>query len=479
MKKNFIAILLVCLLIVLPISVTADESINTKAAQPTPEPISPDPVPTFIPAPSDEPIPTMVPSPSDAPIAPVNPHIGHAFNGPDENGLWHSGYYSYPELSINEISNLFHSVDTTVSSSYFDVWPSVQYEPYVLGQLSQDSLDKCLAYFNIMRRLGGLNSLELNDEANMYAQYAAWLLCRNQTLTHIPRCQVDIPQEFCQNGYYGSSHSNISHSHSNHGFTNWQIDGYMSDRYGVNLSEVGHRQEILNPRLVDTGFGTAGWFHTNFVGHRSASAQIDNYDFIAWPASGNFPANTNAFERLSPWSVSIDRSNILNPANNPFVVTIYKNGVEIDELVYGIDPSFPTDPYPNEGRYITIQSTFTNNYCIIFRPDMDNITLDGTFTICISGLKHISTHEEFDITYEVNFFNIADPEYEPTILYGDVDLDGIVDSNDALITLRYTMGLIPEDEFSELSIINADIDCNGIVESNDALNILRMVLHLL
>ena len=83
------------------------------------------------------------------------------------------------------------------------------------------------------------------------------------------------------------------------------------------------------------------------------------------------------------------------------------------------------------------------------------------------------------VTDEVNFFNIDDPEYEPTILYGDVDLDGIVDSNDALITLRYTMGLIPEDEFSELSIINADIDCNGIVESNDALNILRMVLHLL
>lgn len=54
-------------------------------------------------------------------------------------------------------------------------------------------------------------------------------------------------------------------------------------------------------------------------------------------------------------------------------------------------------------------------------------------------------------------------------LIGDVNGDGTVDSNDALLLLRYTMGLIGELPCPD----NADYDGDGSVTSNDALAILR------
>ncbi|MBO4562811.1 MAG: S8 family serine peptidase [Clostridia bacterium] len=59
------------------------------------------------------------------------------------------------------------------------------------------------------------------------------------------------------------------------------------------------------------------------------------------------------------------------------------------------------------------------------------------------------------------------------VLLGDVNGDGVVDSADALLTLRYAMGIVGE---ASLIVEAADIDGDGAVTSADALMILRRAL---
>jgi len=63
-----------------------------------------------------------------------------------------------------------------------------------------------------------------------------------------------------------------------------------------------------------------------------------------------------------------------------------------------------------------------------------------------------------------------------SFLPGDCDLNGSVTVADALLALRFAMGLIEE---TELSTLNADMDENGTVSVGDAVVILRMALGLM
>ena len=60
-------------------------------------------------------------------------------------------------------------------------------------------------------------------------------------------------------------------------------------------------------------------------------------------------------------------------------------------------------------------------------------------------------------------------------LKGDVDLDGDVDTIDALMVLRFSLDLI---EFSPVQFRLGDVNTNGAVNGYDALAILRYILGL-
>ena len=62
---------------------------------------------------------------------------------------------------------------------------------------------------------------------------------------------------------------------------------------------------------------------------------------------------------------------------------------------------------------------------------------------------------------------------EQSFLLGDVDINGAVESVDALLALRCALGII---ELSDEQFLRADVDRNGAVESMDALMILRAAL---
>lgn len=58
---------------------------------------------------------------------------------------------------------------------------------------------------------------------------------------------------------------------------------------------------------------------------------------------------------------------------------------------------------------------------------------------------------------------------------GDYDCSGIVNIQDAILTLQAAMGLIIP---SEQSLLNADTDTNGTLSVTDAINVLRMAMSL-
>ncbi len=90
------------------------------------------------------------------------------------------------------------------------------------------------------------------------------------------------------------------------------------------------------------------------------------------------------------------------------------------------------------------------------------------FTADIEVVEGVMGKEDMSITVT---YSPAQP-----ILMGDVDGNGVVNSNDALYLLRYTLHLIPE---TEQLLLVGDADGNGIINSNDALYILRLTLGLI
>ena len=71
-----------------------------------------------------------------------------------------------------------------------------------------------------------------------------------------------------------------------------------------------------------------------------------------------------------------------------------------------------------------------------------------------------------DVTYS-GVYNIAD---------GDVNCDGVVDSLDALLIMRYSMGLVDE---TALDLARGDVNGDGVVASLDALIVMRTSMGLI
>jgi hypothetical protein len=210
------------------------------------------------------------------------------------------------------------------------------------------------------------------------------------------------------------------------------------------------------------------------------SAQTENYDFIAWPSSGSFPADTDAFTRLSPWSVSFSKSAVRRPAaGDGLTVRIEHDGTVVDELVYGTDPGSPEGIY-TPTRYITVNSQFTNDHCIIFRPDLTGAErLEGEYVITIENLFTASLNAPLTVRYRVVFFDLCEteePEPAPMLIPGDVDGDGGVTMLDALMIIRSSMNLI---ELDETAAACGDADGNGVVDMQDSLLILRRAMGII
>ena len=103
---------------------------------------------------------------------------------------------------------------------------------------------------------------------------------------------------------------------------------------------------------------------------------------------------------------------------------------------------------------------------------------DGTYSFIWRYSKDYSYASGADCAWVDNIAysdDEPDPTPIPTPLMGDANGDGIVDSTDALLVLRYAMGITG----AAPNVHNSDVNGDGAVDSTDALIILRMAMELL
>ena len=100
-------------------------------------------------------------------------------------------------------------------------------------------------------------------------------------------------------------------------------------------------------------------------------------------------------------------------------------------------------------------------------------TSSGVYTLKWSYEKDYSVNSGSDTGYLDNVCYSGDPG--AGFLMGDVDMDGDVDANDALLAMRYSLGLVT---ITSEQIACGDLDGDGALTSVDALCIMRIAMGL-
>lgn len=196
-------------------------------------------------------------------------------------------------------------------------------EPYFPGEPRKNILDLALARYNFVRRFAGLNGAEFNEKFHIEAQYAAWICAKEFRTRHEisaytkPDGISDEEWKLVETGL--SQCLNLRPQAAN------SVDVYMGDNGNGNLA---HRKNLLNLYTTQVGFGvssanligkdknnSANWrttsgataFRFNWV--KQPEYQDFDYDLIAWPPAGYFPAKTALFDSgvdQARWSVSLN-----------------------------------------------------------------------------------------------------------------------------------------------------------------------------
>ena len=121
-----------------------------------------------------------------------------------------------------------------------------------------------------------------------------------------------------------------------------------------------------------------------------------SYDFISWPASGNFP--TQLMQQRTAWSISLNHERFQTPSGD-VRITITR---EADRKTWALYTGC------KDGLFSVTPSGYGPDSCISFRPG-DGCTDPGTYTVQVSGLKTTDGRTVTDFSYQVILFDLNHP----------------------------------------------------------------------
>ena len=325
-----------------------------------------------------------------------------------------SGSASIAKMSKNAIAKSLNTIYTANFSS-MNINPSLS-APYSPGTPSDEHMKYALASVNLMRQMAGLPGVTLNNTYSSYAQHGSVLMAVTGKFQHnfdSSDRPADMDAAFFEKGNTGTSSSNISMGTAPYYTMPKFTTGYMQDNSGSNVLSVGHRRWILNPKMGQTGFGYAvspgNTAYSAMYAFDKSAADVD-YDFIAWPSSGNFP-NT-LMSAGDPWSITLNTDKFK-------ASSLYLDVSKITVTVTAPDGTAKTFTAADNARDYNNKSNayFTVNTqwygvpnCIIFRPGTDMFgsgRLSGTYTVVVSGLKD-DVGTPASLCYTVDFFDPQD-----------------------------------------------------------------------
>ena len=312
-----------------------------------------------------------------------------------------SGDLNRAKPTQQQLMKLWNSILDT--RDFFVEEPSIS-KPVQKGKLEEDFLNSGLDYLNFMRISAGLAKVQLSDELNESAQYGATLLAVINELTHFPKYNGAVDREFYEAGAYATRTSNLSMRTATNDYNplHDSVQGCMDDRVGTdNLTAVGHRRWLLTPTLLNVGFGYAQnpYYGVDYVTTPviDSSGEPIDYNFIAWPASGEML--NKVFSSGTPWSITLNLDKYRSPSWETVSITVTRQSDGRSWVFDKNTPSTPSTAYP---YMICADKTDT----IIFNPGSTNIgrEYNGSYTVTVKGIYTVDG-EEAEINYRINFFS--------------------------------------------------------------------------
>ncbi len=338
--------------------------------------------------------------------------------------------------------------------------PSVT-APFAAGALSADYQRTAQARLDYLRLAAGLPRCVPNADWSDMAQHAAVLLAANDKLSLSPAQPEGMEDDFYDMGLTAVASSNIS-SRTGPAGANYLIsalNGCMSDNSAASMRSLGHRRWLINPyQTMWVGFGEAiSESNKYYIVTRSFSADGDfprtrvDYDFVAWPASGLFPAELLGM--ADPWSIMLNPNRFEVPKEAEITVTITR---EADGASWTLDQGADRDTPDNKEPYFHVDTgNFGVNNCIIFTPGRlywDAEGFDGRYSVVVTGLEKKGGGPA-ELRYDVDFFDVAAvdlPEVEAELdIKGGCTVEGTT-SGPAGSNLSFR--LVPDADFRLVSL---------------------------
>lgn len=239
--------------------------------------------------------------------------------------------------------------------------------PYEAGALSEDAVSAALSQVNFIRYLAGLEPLQADGSLSELAQHGAVLMAANSSLSHSPERPADMSADFYEKGAAAAASSNlISFNWFEEEIMSGALLEFARDDGDMNRYVLGHRRWLLYPDMKYTGFGLAqdaeGRSYAAMYVMDESNPDAD-YDRIAWPSEGAFPAEYMSVEM--PWSLSL----------NPEKYDIEKSALKIvlTEEKTGAQFVFDTmeETASDEDQYFVLGGgRIGDGPAYIFRPDL-------------------------------------------------------------------------------------------------------------
>lgn len=303
-----------------------------------------------------------------------------------------SGRADLAKLSQQEIAQLLSQAPDHYNGPLFDQTPSCQ-APFSAGTVTVAALQAATARLNALRRIAGLPAVTLDEGLCSSAQYGAVIQATRGSLSHTPAAPADMSTDFYQKACAASSSSNLAAGYS----LVEAVDGLMEDSSPSNIQTLGHRRWQLSPLLGKVGFGYAE-SNTRYRCYTAekvfdTSAAPGSYDFISWPASGNFP--TQLIQQRTAWSISLNHERFQTPTGDVRITVTREADGKTWALYTGC----------KDGLFSVTPSGYGPDSCISFRPG-DGCTDPGTYTVRVSGLKTADGQAVTDFSYQVILFDL-------------------------------------------------------------------------
>lgn len=238
------------------------------------------------------------------------------------------------------------------------------------GTLSAATLDARKREINYFRKMAGLQPVELDPKMNHYAQAAAYLMYKNNALSHNPPTSWKC---YSADAAKGAGSSNLGYGGG--------LDSYIHD-YGDNNRSCGHRMWILKESSSTMGYGgTNGTDAVYVFGDTKTHDSLPRY--VAWPPAGFCPAEIVS----DRWSISV-----------PGVSAKYANAkatVTLDGQVLPLEYT-ETTSYGDDGLVFEIKDW----------AKWQEKMLDKKVKVQVKGIEYEDKIATF--SYEIVLFNATD-----------------------------------------------------------------------